>query len=299
MIQICEVGPRDGLQNEKTFLSVDQKIEMMERAAASGIPKLEAVSFVNRKLVPTMADAEDVMSTWQPRAGVSIAGLALSQSGIARALKTKIDVLHVTMAASDAFNQKNARRTVDEGLQDLLPSVREAASERPTVAVLATSFGCPFSGDVPTDRVFRVCEQFLLSGVKEIVLADTTGMANPMQVKTVVQRFYQQFGTETSLGLHFHNTRGLGLANVVAGYEAGVSHFDSSIGGLGGCPFAPKATGNICTEDLVHLFHEMDIQTGVDLDAVIALAKDVESWMGKALDGLVMKAGKRSELTKA
>jgi hydroxymethylglutaryl-CoA lyase len=296
LVEICEVGPRDGLQNEQVRLSVEQKIEMMESAARSGISKIEAVSFVNKKLVPAMADAEEVMAAWQSRENVRIAGLALSRSGITRALQTSIDVLHITISASDVFNKRNANKTVAEGLSDLLPVVGEASTHLPVVAVISTSFGCPFSGDVPTETVFSVCESFLKAGATEMVLADTTGMANPRQVAEIVRGFYRTFGEDIPLGLHFHNTRGLGLANAVAGYDAGVRRFDSAVGGLGGCPFAPKATGNICTEDLVHMFHEMGIDTGTDLDSLITLAQQVEKWMGKRLEGLVMKAGKRSEL---
>lgn len=298
MVEIFEVGVRDGLQNEKTLLSTAQKVEMLEQLADSGVKQLEAVSFVHPKLVPAMADAEDVLSAWTNRpSDIVVAGLALNQRGINRALQTSITNLHVSMAVSDAFNQKNAKRSVQDGLSDLLPSVQEASSQLPVTAIIATSFGCPFSGTVTPKAVIEMTEQFLLAGATKIVLGDTTGMANPYQVKELVQKLLQQFGSELKLGLHFHNTRGLALANALAGYEAGVRHFDASLGGLGGCPYAPLAVGNVCTEDLVHMFHELGINTDIELDKLIETAQIVETWFPKSLPGMVMKSGKRSDLT--
>ncbi|GAF17335.1 LOW QUALITY PROTEIN: hydroxymethylglutaryl-CoA lyase [Bacillus sp. JCM 19046] len=298
MVNIFEVVVRDGLQNEKTLLSTAQKVEMLEQLVSSGITQLEAVSFVNPKLVPAMADAEDVLSQWNSRPkNIAVAGLALNERGINRALQTSITHLHVSMAVSDAFNEKNSKRSVQDGLADLLPSVEEARSHLPVTAILATSFGCPFSGTVAPKKVLDMTEQFLLAGATKIVLGDTTGMANPYQVKSLVEQLFHQFGSDLELGLHFHNTRGLALANALAGYEAGVRHFDASLGGLGGCPYAPLAVGNVCTEDLVHMFHELDIDTGIELDTLIKAAQAVERWFPKSLPGMVMKAGKTSDLT--
>ncbi|SDC56045.1 hydroxymethylglutaryl-CoA lyase [Shouchella lonarensis] len=291
---ICEVGVRDGLQNEPVLLTTEQKVTLLDQLAATGIKKLEAVSFVHPKLVPAMKDAEEVLANWNTPAHVIVAGLALNPTGILRALKTSIDHLHVSIAVSDAFNQKNAKRSVKEGLSQLLPATKEASAHLPVTAILATSFGCPFSGAVSQKDVLHMTESFLTAGVSHIVLGDTTGMAHPYQVKEMIHAFDRTFGQDVTLGLHFHNTRGLGLANALAGYEAGVRYFDASIGGLGGCPYAPNAVGNVCTEDLVHLFEQSNINTGIDLQSLIPIAKQVETWMGKKLPGMVMHVPKNS-----
>jgi hydroxymethylglutaryl-CoA lyase len=292
MIEICEVGPRDGLQNECKLISTDIKAELITRLIHAGIRNIEAVSFVNPKVVPQMADAEDVLKLLPKDKNVRYGGLVLSRSGLERALKTDIDFLHVVTTTSDTFNQRNAKRTVDQAVTELSKVIIEGAESGKGVAgVLGTAFGCPFEGDVPLTRVLSVAEKFIESGCTEITLADTTGMANPIQVQTVVAAFYKQFGKEFSLGLHFHNTRGLGLANTLAGYQAGVRRFDSSIAGLGGCPFAPKAVGNVCTEDMVNMFHGMGVETGADLNQLLETAKWMEKNMDRPLDGMLMKAG--------
>lgn len=290
MIEICEVGPRDGLQNEKKLVTTDQKVDMITKLIDAGAKKIEAVSFVNRKVVPQMADAEEVMKRVPRLDGVSYAGLVLSYSGLKRALETAVDSYHVVTATSDAFNLKNARKTVDQNVAELVKVIKEAADAKKTVAgVLGTAFGCPFSGDVPVNRVLEIAETFVKAGATEITLADTTGLATPLQVSHLVQEFQKQYGSDIKLGLHFHNTRGLGLANVLAGYQSGIRRFDSSIGGLGGCPFAPKAVGNVCTEDLVNMFVGMGIETGMDLQKLIDTAVWMELQMERPLDGMMMK----------
>lgn len=292
MIQICEVGPRDGLQNEKKIISTAQKVELIKRLIESGIRKIEAVSFVNPKVVPQMADAEEVMKQVPKINGVTYAGLVLSRSGLERALKTSVDALHVVTATSDEFNLKNARRTVDQSVEELTKVIRDGAESGKFVnGVLGTSFGCPFAGEVPVERILKVSEAFIKAGAKEITLADTTGMANPGQVAEVVHAFREAFGESTKIGLHFHNTRGLGIANALAGYQAGVRHFDSSIAGLGGCPFAPKAVGNVCTEDLVNMFEKLGEQTQTNLPSLIETAQWMEQQMERRLDGMLMKTG--------
>lgn len=290
MIEICEVGPRDGLQNEKKLVTTDQKVDMITKLIDAGAKKIEAVSFVNRKVVPQMADAEEVMKRVPRLDGVSYAGLVLSYSGLKRALETAVDSYHVVTATSDAFNLKNARKTVNQNIAELVKVIKEAADAKKTVAgVLGTAFGCPFSGDVPVNRVLEIAETFVKAGATEITLADTTGLATPLQVSHLVQEFQKQYGSDIKLGLHFHNTRGLGLANVLAGYQSGIRRFDSSIGGLGGCPFAPKAVGNVCTEDLVNMFVGMGIETGMDLQKLIDTAVWMELQMERPLDGMMMK----------
>jgi hydroxymethylglutaryl-CoA lyase len=291
MIEICEVGPRDGLQNEPKFVSTETKVELINKLIDSGIRIIEAVSFVNKKVVPQMADAEEVMRLVPKRDDVRYAGLVLSRSGLERALHTDVDFLHVVTTTSDSFNLRNAKRTVDQAVEELTKVIEEGAATKGVAGVLGTAFGCPFEGEVPLNKVLKVAESFLKAGCTEITLADTTGMANPLQVQTVVSAFQKQFGKDMTLGLHFHNTRGLGLANCLAGYQAGVTRFDSSIGGLGGCPFAPKAVGNVCTEDMVNMFKGMSVETGTNLESLVETARWLERSMEKPLDGMLMKAG--------
>jgi hydroxymethylglutaryl-CoA lyase len=292
MIEICEVGPRDGLQNECKIVPTAQKVELIKKLIEAGIRNIEAVSFVNPKVVPPMADAEEVLKSLPKRDDVRFGGLVLSRSGLERALKTDVDFLHVVTTTSDTFNLRNAKRTVDQAVGELSLVIKEGAvSSKGVAGVLGTAFGCPFEGEVPLENVLKVAEKFLEAGCTEITLADTTGMANPNQVQEVVNSFLDEFGKDLSLGLHFHNTRGLGLANVLAGYQAGVRRFDSSIAGLGGCPFAPKAVGNVCTEDMINMFHGMGIDTGTDLTLILETAKWMEKVMERPLDGMLMKAG--------
>jgi hydroxymethylglutaryl-CoA lyase len=292
MIEICEVGPRDGLQNECKMVTTQDKVELIHRLIEAGITYIEAVSFVNPKVVPQMADAEEVLLQLPKDKGVKYGGLILSSSGLNRALQTDIDYLHVVTTTSDTFNLRNAKRTVDQAVSELSEVIKEGIqANKKTVGVLGTAFGCPFEGDVPLDKVLFAAEEFMKAGCTDLTLADTTGMANPIQVQTVVQAFKDQFGEDLSLGLHFHNTRGLGLANTLAGYQAGVRRFDSSIAGMGGCPFAPKAVGNVCTEDMVNMFHGMGIETNSDLEKLLETSKWLEDIMGRPLDGMLMKAG--------
>lgn len=292
MIEICEVGPRDGLQNECKIVPTETKVELITRLIDSGIRNIEAVSFVNPKVVPPMADAEEVLNSLPKRNGVRFGGLVLSRSGLDRALKTDVDFLHVVTTTSDSFNLRNVKRTVEQAVGELSLVIKEgAASGKGVAGVLGTAFGCPFEGEVPFENVLKVAERFMEAGCTEITLADTTGMANPIQVQRIVKSFFDAFGKDLSLGLHFHNTRGLGLANVLAGYQAGVRRFDSSIAGLGGCPFAPKAVGNVCTEDMINMFDGMGVNTGTDLPSVLETAKWMETVMERPLDGMLMKAG--------
>ncbi|WP_394137988.1 hydroxymethylglutaryl-CoA lyase [Cytobacillus oceanisediminis] len=292
MIEICEVGPRDGLQNECKIVPTAQKVELINKLIEAGIRNIEAVSFVNPKVVPPMADAEEVLKSLPKRDDVRFGGLVLSRSGLERALKTNVDFLHVVTTTSDSFNLRNAKRTVDQAVGELSLVINEGtASGKGVAGVLGTAFGCPFEGEVPLENVLKVAEKFLEAGCTEITLADTTGMANPNQVQEVVNSFLDTFGKDLSLGLHFHNTRGLGLANVLAGYQAGVRRFDSSIAGLGGCPFAPKAVGNVCTEDMINMFHGMGIDTDTDLASILETAKWMETVMERPLDGMLLKAG--------
>ena len=290
MIHVCEVGPRDGLQNEKKHLTVEQRVALIERLMDAGVKKIEAVSFVNPKVVPQMSEPEEVLKRVRRRDGVVLAGLVLSVSGLERALGTDVDAVHLTMATSDTFNQRNARRTAEQSAEEIERMIQTArAAGKDCVAVLGTSFGCPFEGEVSPERVLRFAERFAAAGCSAVTLADTTGMANPRQVQQMVRRFKEVVGEGVTLGLHFHNTRGLGLANVFAGYEAGVQVFDASVGGTGGCPFAPKAVGNVCTEDMVNMFQAMGEETGINLRRLIDTALWLEKQLERRLDGMMMK----------
>lgn len=291
MITICDVGPRDGLQNEKMTLTPETRAQLITRLVRAGVTEIEAVSFVNPRVVPQMAGAEEVLDLLSADLPVRLSGLVLSASGMKRALETRLDEIHLVLAVSDTFNQKNARRTAEESASELERLVPQAlgAGKQATI-VLGTSFGCPFEGRVDPARALAFARRFIDAGCSKVVYADTTGMANPAQVRTMAAAYDEAVGIDTvPLGLHFHNTRGLGLANVYAGYLAGVTHFDASVGGLGGCPFAPKAVGNVCTEDTVNLFEQMGLETPCDLNALIDVARWTETQVERRLDGLMMK----------
>jgi hydroxymethylglutaryl-CoA lyase len=292
MIEVCEVGPRDGLQTETTILSVQKKVEMISRLMKLGFAKIECVSFVRDDLVPQMAGAEEVIEQLPVASGTRIAGLVLSSRGIQRALTlNKLTDLHIAVAASDTFNTKNAGRPTWDALNQMASPLKEAIhSGKKVTAAVATAFGCPFEGRVPIEKVLKMIEFYLNLGNCDISLADTTGLANPKQVQTVIKEITGRF-PNLALTLHFHNTRGLGLSNALAAIQSGVTRFDSSIGGLGGCPYAPLAVGNVCTEDLVNMCEAMGLSTGIDLEGLIKTAKWVENQVNRKLDGLVMNAG--------
>lgn len=293
-VTMREVGTRDGIQSLGAFIATEHKIEMANRLARTGLTRIEVTSFVHPKLVPQMADAEQVMAGIERPAGVSWEVLVPNLKGTERALLTHPDRILVVLSASDSFNLKNIRMTIDDSLrsiQEIVPAAQAASV--PVIAAISTAFGCPYEGDVPESRLFEVIARLLDLGVEEIDIADTTGMANPLQVEQTIGRVRERW-PDVAFALHFHNTRGMGLANVVAGLRAGVTVYDASVGGIGGCPFAPKATGNVSTEDVVHMLHEMGIQTGIDLDALIGCANRMSEILGKELPGQVMKAGPRS-----
>jgi hydroxymethylglutaryl-CoA lyase len=293
-VTMREVGTRDGIQSLGVFVPTEHKIEMANRLATTGLTRIEVTSFVSPKAVPQMADAEQVMAGVKRVSGVSWEPLVPNVRGTERALATNPDRILVVLSASDTFNLKNIRMTIDDSLKsigEIIPLARAASV--PVIAAISTSFGCPYSGDVPEERLFRVIASLLDLGADEISIADTTGMANPLQVERTVSRVLDRW-PDAAFGLHFHNTRGMGLANVVAGLQAGVTTYDASIGGIGGCPFAPKATGNVSTEDVVHMLHEMGVETGIDLDALIGCATRMGEILGSELPGQVMKAGPRS-----
>ena len=283
-VTICDVGPRDGLQNEETTLDPAVRAELVNRLAATGVRKIEAVSFVSPERVPQMAGAEEVVAGIERRDGVVYAGLVLNEKGYERFAATGLDELHFTLGATESFNQRNANRSVDESVEEL----RRISSDKPVSASISVSFGCPFEGRVEPETVIRLAERLLEAGAEEIVFADTIGVAVPRQVRELVAGV-EQLGAR--LGMHFHDTRDTGVANAYAALEAGVTAFESSVGGLGGCPFAPRATGNVATEDLVYLFHGEGLQTGIDLDALIGVAEWLEGILARPLPGGVYRAG--------
>ena len=282
MITICDVGPRDGLQNEKDVLPPETRAELINRLAATGLERIEAVSFVRDDVVPQMAGAEEVVERISRRENVEYSGLVLNETGYERFQMVGLDRMNVTLGATDSFNQRNANATLDEAKRraSVIISYRPAL----ITVTISVAFGCPFEGRVDPAVVRELVEHFRGVGVEEVVLADTIGVATPRQVTSLVE--------ETKAdGFHGHNTRNTGFANAYAALEAGVKTLDASIGGLGGCPFAPRATGNIATEDLVYMLEGDGIETGLDLDALISISEWLESLLGRPLEGQVYRAG--------
>jgi isopropylmalate/homocitrate/citramalate synthase len=288
-VLVCEVGPRDGLQNESRGLEPIVRAELCDRLAAAGLKRIEAASFVNPKLVPQMAGAEEVMAALHRKPGTTYAGLVLNEKGYERAVAAGVDEVHYAFAATDEFGRRNQNATTEEGLRAALALVARARSERmPITVTLSVAFGCPFEGPVPAERVLQIVEHLMAVPPDEICLADTIGVAVPSQVKELVGGAKRLGAT---VGAHFHNTRNTGYANAVAALEEGAVSLDASVGGAGGCPFAPKATGNIATEDLVYLLRGLGVDTGINLDALIATSQWLAGHLGKELPGMVARAG--------
>jgi isopropylmalate/homocitrate/citramalate synthase len=286
---VCDVGPRDGLQNEATTLEPAVRAELCDRLAAAGLKRIEAASFVNPKLVPQMAGAEDVMAALHRKAGTSYAGLVLNEKGYERAVSAGVDEVHYAFSAADEFGRRNQNATTDEGLKTALALVARSRSERvPITVTISVAFGSPFDGPVPARRVLEIVEHLMAVPPDEVGLADTIGVGVPAQVRELV-RGARSLGA--TVGAHFHNTRNTGYANALAALEEGVVSLDASVGGAGGCPFAPKATGNIATEDLVYLLRGMGVDTGIDLDALIRTSQWLGQKLGKELPGMVARAG--------
>lgn len=293
---IVEVGLRDGLQAERVSLPTETKLELARRLIAAGLRHLELTSFVSPRAVPQLADAEELVARLGRPEGVEITALVPNARGAERALRAGVDGMVVFLSASESHNRKNLNRDIDRSLADLAEVTRLAEAARvPVHAALSVAFGCPFEGEVPLARVVAIAEQLARLGIRRLSLGDTTGMATPPLVRERVEALRTKL-PELQLVLHFHNTRGIGLCNVVVGLDCGVDRFESSIGGLGGCPFAAGATGNVCTEDLVYLLEECGVATGIDLEALIDAAHAVERAVGRTLPGQVMKAGPRLQL---
>jgi hydroxymethylglutaryl-CoA lyase len=290
-VTICEVGTRDGFQIEPDFIPTEQKIEVVNALSEAGVPRIEVTSFVHPKVVPQLRDAEAVMAAIRRRPGTRYAALVPNDKGASRAVDAGVDAIHTVLSASESHNLANVNMTIAESI-DRLRAVAQIANRArvPMQCGISTSFGCPFEGEVPLDRLEGVVARLVDLGARGIGLADTTGMANPRQVATVLERLTPRFlGIEWTL--HTHDTRAMAIPNILAALEYGVTNLDASIGGLGGCPFAPGASGNVCSEDLVHCLHAMGVATGIDLDRLIAVSRRVEQIIGRALPGQIIKAG--------
>jgi hydroxymethylglutaryl-CoA lyase/(R)-citramalyl-CoA lyase len=282
-VTICDVGPRDGLQNEPEVLPPATRAELVNRLARAGLARVEAASFVRADRVPQMADAEDVVAAIEPHEGTEFAGLVLNAKGYERLRATRLDRVNCTLAATETFNQRNGNMSLEDAVTHVESIV--AASDLPTTVIVSVAFGCPFEGRVDPGHVAALCERL---SADEVVLADTIGVATPTQVKRLVERVSI---TPRNTGVHLHNTRNTGYVNALAALEAGATLFDASVGGLGGCPFAPKATGNIATEDLVYLLEGEGVETGIDVDALVGISEWLEGVLGRRLEGYVYRAG--------
>ena len=295
-LQINEVAPRDGLQIEAEFVPTADKIRLIDALSATGLARIEASSFVSPKAIPQLRDAAEVVTAIQRRPGVGITVLVPNVKGAERALACSVDEVNLVMSASESHGLANLRMTPAQSLEQfaaIVEAVRAHPQGREVFinASLSTSFGCPFEGEVPEARLLELVERQLALGVQGVSLCDTTGMANPAQVRRLCEAVLARF-PETPFTLHFHNTRGMGLANAMAAWQAGITRFDASLGGLGGCPYAPGATGNVCSEDLVHMFEAMGVSTGVDLDALLEVSASLPGLIGHDTPGQVVKAGK-------
>jgi hydroxymethylglutaryl-CoA lyase len=292
-VRIREVGPRDGFQNEPEVIPTEEKVRLIGSLAATGLSRLEVTSFVRPDVIPQLADAEEVLEAIDRPSGVAYSVLIPNQRGLARALahRGRFDEINVFLSASETHNQRNVNRSISDSLEGLRGTVGTAREEGLRCeGVISVVFGCPYEGEVPPSRVFEIAERLADAGCQEISFGDTTGMANPRQVREFFAAARDRL-TEVELTAHFHNTRGQGLANVLAALEQGVDSFESAFGELGGSPLTPGATGNISTEDLVSMLEEMGIQTGVDLERLIGASRAVQELLGRPLGAHVLRAG--------
>jgi hydroxymethylglutaryl-CoA lyase len=292
-VRIREVGPRDGFQNEPETIPTAEKIRLVDMLSATGAKRIEVTSFVRPEVIPQLADAEEVLAGVQRPQGVAFSVLVPNERGLERALglRDRFDEINVFVSASETHNRENVNRSIEEslnGLERTMEGAREAGLR--CEGVISVSFGCPYEGEVPAERVLGIAERLAAAGCEEIGFGDTTGMANPRQVGELFAAARERLGS-VELTAHFHNTRGQGLANVLAALERGVDSFESSFGELGGCPVPPGATGNIASEDLVSMLHEMGIETGIDLSALLEASRAAQDVLGRPLGSHVLTAG--------
>jgi hydroxymethylglutaryl-CoA lyase len=290
-VRVTEVGPRDGFQSEKTVLKTEDKIDIINNLIEAGFPRIEVSSFVSPKAIPQLADAETILNKVNRNSNTTLAALVPNSRGALRAVEAKLDQIVVFLSASESHNKKNVNRSVDESLQGFREIADIAGKNNiPIQGDIATAFGCPFEGNISPKKLANISKEYKKMGFRGVTLGDTTGMATPVVVTDAINAIRDNV-PDFNITLHFHNTRGVGLANVMTGLNEGITDYESCFGGMGGCPFAPNATGNICSEDLIYLLHEMGIKTGIDLDKTIAIAKKVENLVGHKLPGQVMRAG--------
>src|SRR6476660_2167456 len=293
-IEIREVGPRNGLQNEEP-VAIAERVRLIDALSGTGLQRIEAAAFVSAAAIPPMAGADEVMAAIDRHAGVVYSALVPNAKGAERAIEAKADELELVVSASETHNQKNVRRSVAAALietHDVVALAHEANIE--AEAIVSTSFGCPYEGEVAPERVAQLAGHLIDAGADRLSFGDTTGMATPKRVHDLLDALDRAGINAERVGLHFHNTRGTALANVVAALERGVTRFDASIGGLGGCPYAPGASGNAVTEDLVHMCADMGIDTEIDLDALLACAQLAQEIVGRALPSALLHAGPRA-----
>ncbi|MFC4023612.1 hydroxymethylglutaryl-CoA lyase [Oceanobacillus longus] len=296
-VLLTDVTGRDGFQMED-WVETEDKISIINEIIAAGVKRIEATSFVSPKAVPQLKDAKEVIKHLN-RENVSIMTLVPNVKGAEFALESDVDEVNVVVSVSETHNRKNVNKTVDESIEGIVEINRLMKTGGKKVNVgLATTFGCPFEGLYDVDRVTEVIKKLTAQGLDSFMLADTTGMANPLQITSFVKGVKADF-PDADFSLHLHNTRGMGLANVIAGYDAGIRNFDASLGGIGGCPFAPGATGNVCLEDVAHMLYQMNIPMDPDLNQLITASKRLERLLGYKLPGQVMKAGLSTDLHQA
>jgi hydroxymethylglutaryl-CoA lyase len=290
-VSIREVGPRDGLQNEDVLLTTAQKIALINSLSHSGLRYIEVGSFVNPRTVPQMADTAEVFATIERRPDICYSAIAPNLKGAQRALDADADAIQVFLSASESHNQSNVNMSIADSLEHAAEIARLVRGAGKLFdAVLSVVFGCPFEGDVPIERVLDIAGRLIEMGAQQITLGDTTGMAHPRLVQQVCLAFAERFPA-VPIRFHPHSARGAGLANVLAALQVGVDRFDASVGGIGGCPFAPGAPGNVCTEDMVHMLHEMGVETGIDLPQMVACARSLERLLGHEVPSQTLKAG--------
>ncbi len=295
-IFIHDVAVRDGFQIEREFVPTETKVSLIDELSETGVAKIEVTSFVSPKAIPNMRDAEQVLSLIERVPGVIYAVLVPNLRGVERAMQCNVDEINLFCSASESHNRANVNRSVAQSVQGFGEIMKALSGNDIKVnGNISTAFGCPFEGNVAPEKVFALVDQFLELGFDGVTIADTTGMANPKQVRELMTAIAKRCA-DVELTLHFHNTRGMGLANVLAGLDAGVVRYDASLGGLGGCPFAPGAAGNICTEDLVHMLESMGYNTGVNLDRLLTAARKISRIVGHDVPGQVLKAGKSTDL---
>ncbi|MEV4627517.1 hydroxymethylglutaryl-CoA lyase [Micromonospora sp. NPDC049523] len=294
-VSIREVGPRDGLQNEDP-IPTDAKVRLLDALSATGVGRIEAVSFVHPRAIPAMADADEVWRTAVRAPEVRYSALVPNSRGAQRALAAGFTEIEVVVSASDTHNRRNVNRSTAESLDDIAELIELLHGAGASVEVIvATSFGCPYEGDIAPERVAGIVDRVVADGADRVAFGDTTGMGTPRRVRELVTAV-RSAQPDVPMLLHFHNTRGTGLANILTALELGITEFDASIGGLGGCPYAPGASGNVATEEVVHMLHDMGIETGIDLDRLIEVAELAEKLVGRQLPSGVLRAGPRTRL---